>query len=169
MSNIRTEAVKQYDYDVAVIGSGSGGIAAAVAAARNGCRVLVLEKNGYVGGMTTAGLPYLGYLDVKKRPTVGGLAIEFVERLKQDNASFGVRYCPKHCSIAAIDPDKVKIAAASFLEENGVDFLLHTNAIEVEVVDGVLKSILCECAGTRLEVRAKIFVDATGDGLPGRR
>lgn len=54
MSNIRTEAVKQYDYDVAVIGSGSGGIAAAVAAARNGCRVLVLEKNGYVGGMTTA-------------------------------------------------------------------------------------------------------------------
>ena len=94
MSNIRTEAVKQYDYDVAVIGSGSGGIAAAVAAARNGCRVLVLEKNGYVGGMTTAGLPYLGYLDVKKRPTVGGLAIEFVERLKQDNASFGVRYCP---------------------------------------------------------------------------
>ena len=165
MSNIRTEAVKQYDYDVAVIGSGSGGIAAAVAAARNGCRVLVLEKNGYVGGMTTAGLPYLGYLDVKKRPTVGGLAIEFVERLKQDNASFGVRYCPKHCSIAAIDPDKVKIAAASFLEENGVDFLLHTNAIEVEVVDGVLKSILCECAGTRLEVRAKIFVDATGDGV----
>ena len=165
MSNIHAESVMQYDCDVAVIGSGSGGIAAAVAAARAGCRVLVVEKNGYVGGMTTAGLPYLGYLDVQKRPTVGGIATEFVERLRQDNASFGVRYCPKHCSIAAIDPDRVKLTAATFLEDSGVDFLLHTHAIAVEVEDGVLRSIRCECAGTRIQVRAKVFIDATGDGV----
>lgn len=108
---------------------------------------------------------YLGYLDVQKRPTVGGIATEFVERLRQDNASFGVRYCPKHCSIAAIDPDRVKLTAAKFLEDSGVDFLLHTHAIAVEVEDGVLRSIRCECAGTRIQVRAKVFIDAIGDGV----
>ena len=51
------------NYDIVVIGAGPGGIAAAIAAARNGAHVLLAEKNGYVGGNMTIGLPLLGFLD----------------------------------------------------------------------------------------------------------
>ena len=50
-------------YDVAVIGGGPGGIPAAIAAARQGAKVLLVEKNGFLGGNMTIGLPLLGYLD----------------------------------------------------------------------------------------------------------
>ena len=165
MSNMRSEEIKVDRYDVAVFGSGSGGVASAVAAARRGCRVLIVEKNGYVGGMLACGLPYLGYLDANQRPVVGGLAMEFVEALKADGVSYGVRRCPKHDSIVGIKPDEVKLTTAKFLKENGVDILLHTAAVDTVVEDGVLKAVICECAGTRRRVEAKIFVDGTGDGV----
>ena len=172
MSNIHAESVMQYDCDVAVIGSGSGALPRRW---RPRARRLPRPRSGEerICRRHDDGRPALPGLSGRaKRPTVGGIATEFVERLRQDNASFGVRYCPKHCSIAAIDPDRVKLTAAKFLEDSGVDFLLHTHAIAVEVEDGVLRSIRCECAGTRIQVRAKVFIDATGDGvisLPGRR
>ena len=83
MQEFSRQHSKTYAVDVAVVGSGSGGLSAAIAAARQGASVLLLEKNGYLGGMTASGLPYLGYLDVKKRPVVGGFALEFVEELKK--------------------------------------------------------------------------------------
>ncbi len=44
------EPLAKYDYDIAVIGSGSGGLSAAIAAARNGARVMLIDRHGYLGG-----------------------------------------------------------------------------------------------------------------------
>ena len=52
-------------YDVVVVGGGPGGIPAAIAAARHGAKVLLVEKNGYLGGNMTIGLPLLGGFAVK--------------------------------------------------------------------------------------------------------
>lgn len=164
MSTIFSETVKTVSYDIAVIGSGCGGISAAIAAARQGCKVVIIEKNGFVGGLSASGIPFLGYLDLQKRPAVGGFATEFVDELVKDGAALGVRYCPQHLSVVDVMPDKVKLTAARMLRENDVDVLLHTNLIGSEVENRKIRRITCECCGTRLFVTAKIFVDATGDG-----
>ncbi len=164
MSNILSDEVKTLEYDVAVIGTGCGGLSSAIAAARQGCKVVIIEKNGFVGGLTASGIPYLGYLDIQKRLVLGGFATEFVDELIKDGATLGVRYCPKHLSIVDVMPDKVKLTAARLLKENGVDILLHTNLIFSEVEDRKIKKITCECCGTKIEIKAKTFVDATGDG-----
>lgn len=158
-------ALHCYEVDVAVVGSGSGGLSAAIAAARQGASVLLLEKNGYLGGMTASGLPYLGYLDVKKRPVVGGFALEFVEELKKAGAALGVRYCPKHLSVVATNPDRVKGVAAELCATNGVKYLLHSYLIGAEVENGKIVRATFDCAGTRFVVSAKVFIDATGDGV----
>lgn len=155
------------DVDVVVVGSGSGGITAAVAAARQGASVLLLEKNGYVGGMLASGLPYLGFLDKKKRPAIGGLAMEYVDELVKGGASYGVRYCPKHQSLVATDPEKVKLVTAKFLLDNGVHVMLHSYLIDATVENGRITKAKFDCAGNRYEVKGKVFIDATGDGVLG--
>ena len=69
-------------YDVVVIGGGPGGIPAAIAAARHGAKVLLVEKNGYLGGNLTIGLPLLGYLDRYGNQVIRGIAQELVDALE---------------------------------------------------------------------------------------
>lgn len=153
------------DVDIVIVGSGSGGVSAAIAAARQGASVLVLDKNGYAGGMLASGLPYLGYLDMKQRPAVGGLALEYVDELVKGGASYGVRYCPKHLSIVATNADKVKLLTAKMLLDNGVHLILHSYLIDATVENGKISKLKFDCAGNRFEVTGKIFIDATGDGV----
>ena len=84
MSDIISGKTEVYSCDVLVVGAGAGGIPAGVAAAREGAEVIIADRNGFVGGMTASGLPYLGYLDAKRRLVVGGIAAEFVDELKKD-------------------------------------------------------------------------------------
>jgi ribulose 1,5-bisphosphate synthetase/thiazole synthase len=151
-------------YDVVVIGSGSGGLSAAIAAARNGAKVLMVERNGYLGGTMASGMGFLGFLDRHGRPVVGGFATEIVDRLKQVGASLGVRRCPKHYSMVIVKPDFCKIVASDLCDECGVDVLLHCYLTAATVEDGRITKAVFDCAGNAIEVRAKVFVDATGDG-----
>lgn len=155
------------DVDVVIVGSGSGGVSAAIAAARQGASVLMLDKNGYAGGMLASGLPYLGYLDMKKRPTVGGLAMEYVDELVKGGASYGVRYCPKHLSIVSTNAEKVKLITAKMLLDNGIHLMLHSYLIDATVENNRITKLKFDCAGNRFEVKGKIFIDATGDGVLG--
>lgn len=154
-----------YTYDVVVTGSGSGGLSAAISSARAGVKTLLVDKNGFVGGLAASGLPYLGYFDSRRRLAVGGFATEFVERLTKDGGAAGYRYCPKHYSVVGVMPDVVKVTAADICNENGVDVILHSTAVDVKKENGRITSVIYECAGTHFEVSAKVFVDATGDGV----
>ena len=60
-------------YDLIVVGSGPGGFAAAIAAARKGVSTLLVERNGQVGGLLTSGLPLLAFLDRAGNQVVGGI------------------------------------------------------------------------------------------------
>ena len=159
----------QKEYDVVVIGGGPGGLPAAIAAARNGTSVLLVEKNGYLGGNMAIGLPLLGYLDKDGRTVIGGIAQEFVDDLRNYKTSYGCAAtdhiaCPMHNSMTFYDHEIFKIIALRKIREAGVDLLLHTQVIETNVDNGKLRSIKLFGKGWQINVAAKVFIDATGDG-----
>ena len=86
-------------YDVAVIGGGPGGLPAALEAARHGASVLLVEKNGYLGGNLTIGLPLLGFLDKDGTPIIRGIAQELVDDLARRGAASPHTWCPLHNSV----------------------------------------------------------------------
>lgn len=154
-------------YDVAVIGGGPGGIPAAIAASRNGAKVLLVDKNGYLGGNLTIGLPLLGYLDKDGKPVTGGFAQELVEALRIRKACTDHYACPMHNSITIYDHEILKIVAFEKCLEAGVDILLHTEIIDTNVENGRIRSVILFGKGYRIEVEASVFIDATGDGDVG--
>src|SRR3972149_671830 len=72
-----------YEADVVVVGGGPGGHSAAIAAARNGARTVLLERYGHLGGMATGGIviqiPHMS--DGGREPVIAGLNLEWLERL----------------------------------------------------------------------------------------
>ena len=98
--------VVQKTYDIVVIGGGPGGIPAAVAAARRGHKVLLVERNSFLGGAATSGLGILGYLDRQGKKALGGIAQELMDRLEE--------IAGKILKLVEEDPAK-KNQAATFL------------------------------------------------------
>ena len=151
-------------YDVAVIGGGPGGLPAALEAARHGASVLLVEKNGYLGGNLTIGLPLLGFLDKDGTPIIRGIAQELVDDLAKRGAAGPHTWCPLHNSVTIYDHEVFKIVAFEKCLEAGVDLLLHTQVIDANVEDGRLVSVTLFGKSRRIEIQAKVFIDATGDG-----
>lgn len=158
--------MRTYDIstEIAVIGGGPAGLSAAICAAREGKRVVIFEKNGYLGGNATLGLPLLGFLDVKGRRIVGGIADEYVKRLSARGQSHGHRTCPKHNSVTNIDPEGFKILAIEMCREAGVEVILHVETASVELSDGKIKKAILYGKGNTINVTADLFIDCTGDG-----
>jgi glycine/D-amino acid oxidase-like deaminating enzyme len=168
--------------DVAVFGGGPAGICAAVAAARLGARTLLVERHGYLGGMATAGMvnPIYGFNYYEPgRQIVGGIAQELVDRLRAiPDGTLGHRrrmecdHCPgpERCptsgisSLLPFDPEAMKLAAQRLVADSGATLLLYCLAEEALVRDGRLEGVVVSTKTGRLAIRAKVVVDATGDG-----
>src|SRR5690606_41914552 len=73
------QVVRSRDYDVVVVGAGSAGVAAALAAARNGAKTLLLESGPMVGGELISGLPIDGALNARGEWIVGGVMRELLD------------------------------------------------------------------------------------------
>ena len=154
-------------YDVVVVGGGPGGIPAAVAAARQGAKVLLVERNGFLGGNMTIGLPLLAYLDKDGNQVIRGIAQEFIDRLTELGACSPHHWCPMHDSVTIYDDEVFKVVALQMCMEAGVEILLYTQVIDTNVENGELKSVTLFGKGRKMEAEAKIFIDATGDGDVG--
>ena len=155
------------EYDVVVIGGGPGGLPAAIAAARQGVKVLLVEKNGFLGGNLTIGLPLLAFLDKDGNQVIRGIAQELIDELAKKNAAGPHKWCPMHDSVTIYDHEVFKVVALEMCMDAGVEILLHTVVIDTNVENGVLQSITLFGKAHRIEVRAKVFIDATGDGDVG--
>ena len=151
-------------YDIAVIGAGPAGLSAAITAARAGKKVILLEKNGYLGGNATLGLPLLGFLDLDGRKIVGGIAQEYVTRLQERGQAFGHRVCPKHNSVSNISPEGFKTLAIEMCKEAGVDVILHLEASKVDREDNKITAVHLYGKGNEVVVTADLYIDCTGDG-----
>jgi len=154
-------------YDIVVIGAGPGGLPAAIVAARRGAKVLLVEKNGYLGGNLAIGLPLLGYLDKNGIQVTAGFAQELVDTLMDRNACYGHSRCPMHNSVTLYNHEEFKLVAFEKCLETGVEILLNTEVIDADVENGSIRKLTLFGKGYRIEVEAKVFIDATGDGDVG--
>lgn len=153
-----------YDYDIAVIGAGPAGIAAAVTAARMGKKVALFEKNSFLGGSMAIGLSPLGFLAQDGSQCIAGFGEEFISRLQQQGNSLGHRVCPKHNSVTCVNSEGVKLLALQMCMEAGVDVLLHCEVLDVEIVDDRIRKLTMYGKCNKIDVSAKVYIDCTGDG-----
>lgn len=157
-------------YDVIVCGGGTAGVPAAIAAARNGAKTLVIEQYGHLGGTAVGGIPFLGSLDGQGRVVNKGLYLEILDRLKAENACFGYAQgaawnVEQHYefSLVPFDPEVYKYVAQEMILEAGGQILLHSYITDVKVEDGVVKAVeVCNKSGKEW-YEAAIFADCTGD------
>ncbi|OGV92416.1 MAG: hypothetical protein A3K19_11670, partial [Lentisphaerae bacterium RIFOXYB12_FULL_65_16] len=148
--------------DVVVAGGGPAGFPAAIAAARRGCKVLLLERYGFLGGLATGGLmgPIFGY-GSGKTLLLGGIPIEVLRELQAIDGAprnvdnwFGVRF----------DPELLKHAADRMVTKAGVQLLLHAWVVAVVRKNDRIDAVVIESKSGRQAVRTKMVIDATGDG-----
>ncbi|CAM3904735.1 FAD-dependent oxidoreductase [Cohnella lubricantis] len=154
-------------YDVVVLGGGPAGIAAAISAARNGAYTLLVERYGFLGGMSTAALvyPWMTFHSAAGEQVIQGIAQEIVERLQErggspghlrDTIGFTYSLTPYHSEI-------YKVVAQEMLQESGAEVLLHTSAIEVKAERGAIQSVTLYNKSGIHHVEGKFYIDATGD------
>lgn len=156
-------------FDVVVLGGGPAGIAAAVSAAHEGVRVLLVERYGFLGGMGTAagvtnfcGLHANVFGDI--RQVVHGVADDLLARiaalggLNEPHLIFGKIHAQ------AYDVAAFKCAADQLLLDAGVELLFHALAAGVvKAPDGRLDALALETRSGRIAVRARQFIDCSGD------
>jgi ribulose 1,5-bisphosphate synthetase/thiazole synthase len=150
--------------DVAVIGAGPGGLSAAITAAREGMKVILVERTAILGGCAASGLGILGYLDAKGRKSLGGLAQEYLDKLKEIDGTLGSTPCPVHNSITPISSDAFKYLAVRMCREAGVQILFNCDLTDVLVENDKVKAVTVYGKCTDIEIHAPVFVDGTGDG-----
>lgn len=162
--------------DVLVCGGGPAGFIAAIAAARNGARTLLVERYGFLGGMATASfVGPISKFKVRGEFAVRGIPWEFVERMAEQNGAITDLYSGH----VPFDTEIYKLVAMRMLRESGAGLLLHSYAVGVimdESAPGQCNYVILESKSGRQAVEAKVVVDCTGDadivafaGLPFER
>lgn len=139
------------EYDIVVYGATAGGVTAAVAAAREGVRVLLVEPGRHVGGMVSGGL---GWTDRGGNPVIGGLAKAFYDRVW---AHYGV----EPWGVLGPEPKVAEAIFRRWLEDAGVDIMFGADLRNVER-DGLSVSGIVTSSGDVLAGR--VFIDASYEG-----
>jgi len=146
--------------DVLVVGSGPGGLAAALAAARAGARVTLLDRHGCFGGnMTQVGVEGLAWYRHAGTVDSEGIGIEFEQRAKAMGAAMPEPQSLSH----ALDAEMFKYVADVLVREAGVTPMLHRLFVAPIVSHGVIEGIITESKSGREAILAKRVIDATGD------
>lgn len=137
--------------DVIVCGGGPAGFASALAAARSGVKVRLIELQGYLGGVMTAGaLTYL--LDYENK---NGVMAEIVSKLEKSNTCL-------HAQI--FDAEYMKYLLEELCLEAGVEIRYHTRVVAAYRKGSKIDTIITESQSGREAWKAKVFIDATGNG-----
>lgn len=149
--------------EVLVCGGGPAGTAAAIAAARQGARVTLLERYGCLGGLATGGLVIVlpcfreGSIQV-----IGGIGLELRDRLMATGEA--ALRVPHRSDGSAFDPEAMKRVSAELCRDEGVEVLHHVWIAQALCNDGAAKGVIVESKQGRMAVLADVVIDATGDG-----
>jgi FAD dependent oxidoreductase len=156
-------------FDVVVVGGGPAGLAAATAAARNGADVLIIERYGFLGGMGTAGgvtnfAGLFGLVHGETRQVVHGVADDLLDRVDRlgglNKPQQGLQ---GRITVRSYDVSTLKCAADDLLLSAGVKILFHAVAVDVVMDGGAIVALIVETKSGRRAVRAKTFIDCSGD------
>lgn len=150
-------------YQTVVIGGGTTGVCAAVAAARGGAKVLLVEVNGFLGGNAANGLAWLGFHSLDGRRMVGGIPAEIIERLRALGGATESRPDPICGSCTGVEPGMLKIVLHRMVCECGVDVRLHSMFSSVRKLPDGWEVHLHEKQGMVM-VEADTLIDCTDTG-----
>lgn len=148
------------DTDVLVVGSGPGGLAAALGAARAGARTTLVDRYGCFGGaITQVGVESIAWYRHEATVESEGIGLEFEERAQ---AMGGTQ--PESQSMSrALDPELFKVVADDLVQEAGIEPLLHCLAVEPLLDGGAVTGVITESKSGRQAILAARVIDATGD------
>src|SRR3981189_490076 len=146
--------------EVLVVGSGPGGLAAALAAARAAARTALVARNGCLGGnITQVGVEGFAWYRHEHTVDCEGIGIEFEERAKAMGAAMPEPQSLSH----ALDAEMLKWGADTLVQEAGVTPLLHRLCVAPILDNGVIQGVITESKAGREAILAKRVIDATGD------
>ncbi len=168
----KRETVVEYEADVVVVGGGTAGCIAAIAAARTGASTVLIERFGSLGGCPTVGrCAHLGnrFIDENNRRVLGGITVELMERLSAAGGTphpdfntviMGKTKPPVHIMV---DPEILAIALMEMVDEAGVKMMLHSFYCDPIVEGDSLQGVIVQNKSGRKAVLGKCIVDASGE------
>jgi hypothetical protein len=146
-------------WDVIIVGGGPGGVNAAVAAAKLGASVLVLEQHGYLGGMATAGLinPFMPYrLSTTGKVLTSGVFNEILDRLEAQGGLAADR--------EVFDDEQLKLVLDQMMSDYGVSVLFHAFVNKGTVSQGWIDQVHVSSKSGEMSLSGQVFIDSSGDG-----
>jgi glycine/D-amino acid oxidase-like deaminating enzyme len=157
---------RHYRTDVLVVGSGSAGASAAIAASELGASTLLVERYGFMGGISTQVLDtFYGFYTpgASPRKVVGGIPDRVVAELDRRGlmlvrpntygAGNGITY----------DPETLKVIWETQVRAAGAQVLYHTLVVDALLEDGRVRGVVAASKDGLAEIEAQVIVDASGD------
>ena len=166
-----------YTPEIAVVGGGPAGVCAAIAAARTGAKVLLIESGNCLGGMATIGQvnPFMTSFDKSgENMIIRGLFAEIIDRLVARGAAIQPRDVPPgqsftsyitvgHNHTAPFDAEVLKVVLDEMCEEAGVQVLFHSSFISPIMEGNAVRGLVSATKAGLRAVSAQMVIDCTGD------
>ncbi len=149
--------------DVLVVGGGSAGVAAAIAARRTGAQVTLVERYNHFGGLWTGGLVLvvIGHMVKGPKQVCMGIGEEMMRRLEKIDGGIMNRGPGKN---PTVDAEALKFVMLDMVAEAGVKVFLHCWGVDAIMEGDAVRGAVFESKSGRQAILAKVVVDATGDG-----
>ncbi len=159
--------------EVFIIGGGSAGVAAALAAARQGAKTLLVERHGFLGGAGTASLvhSFCGLYDLPPAPNAAahvanpGLPVELERELLAQGIAYGPLRMGK-VDVLMHQPQRLALFLDQWCQKQpNLQVLLHTEVTGCAVEAGRIAEVTLQCRGTTWKMHPRTLVDASGDAM----
>lgn len=176
--------VRNVATDVLVVGGGTAGFVAAIAAARNGAKVMLVEKRDHLGGTHSGGMVMMirsmrhmrapKNADEKKTMIAGyessfddqqvvySIAQEYIDRMLEAGSAWGMK--GQSTARQLFDPEMAKWMIERMVREAGVDVWFYSQCTDVLMDGDAVTGVAVENMQERVEIHARVTIDATGDG-----
>lgn len=154
------------DVDVAVVGGGAAGVAAAIGAAQSGASVCVIEQYGFLGGAATNSsvLTHCGFFDQTGAQVVKGVGQQVLDKLDERRLYQTQTIAETGNTIVLLDLETTKSVYDELIADAGVRLLLHSTVVAATTDGDRITGVEVAHRGGREHIRARAFVDASGDG-----
>lgn len=148
------------DTDVFIAGGGPAGVCAAVAASRNGASVFLAEGfSAFGGAAVTMLVPAFMEFGNGTEFLAAGLGKEIFDEVVRNAQGSAKKYCP-----SGIPVETLKLCYDRMMKKSGAEFIFNTQVADVITTDGHIDYAVCFAKGMAYAVKAKVYVDCTGDG-----